>query len=248
MILARYIDYITWKILHSSKLKKYKDIHKGETCVIIGNGPSLNKMDLAPLANVHTFGLNKIYLMFERVKLNLSYLVSVQEHVIEQSVAEFEKMSFPMFLSYKKAKVHHFKNPNINYILTGAVKGKDFQTDITEKVLEGATVTYVAMQIAYYMGFEKVFLIGVDHNFVADGKPKEIKTMEGNDPNHFDPNYFKGMKWGLPDLETSEMYYKIAKKTYEDAGREIYDATVDGKLQVFNKITFQKALEMSTKK
>ena len=181
--------------------------------------------------------------MFDKVDLNLSYLVSVQQHVIEQSKEVFETLKFPMFLSYRKSKMHHFKNPNVNYILTGNPKTTEFQTDITKKVLEGATVTYVAMQIAYYMGFEKVFLIGVDHNFQFEGKPLEIKKMEGEDPNHFDPNYFKGMQWGLPDLETSERYYSIAKKVYEDSGREILDATFGGKLQVYKKINYEEALK-----
>ncbi len=240
--LDRLITEFNWNLKYKDQLKEFKDIHKGKSCFIIGNGPSLNKMDLSKLTSHYTFGLNKIYMMFDKVDLNLSYLVSVQQHVIEQSKEEFEKFTFPMFLSYRKSKVHNFKNKNIKYILTGNPKTTSFQTDITKKVLEGATVTYVAMQIAYYMGFEKVFLIGVDHNFQFEGKPLEIKTMQGSDPNHFDPNYFKGQQWGLPDLETSERYYNIAKETYEKAGREIIDATVDGKLQVYKKISYDQAL------
>lgn len=242
----RLVTELVWNFKYSGELKKFKDIHKGKSCFIIGNGPSLNKMDLTKLSNHYTFGLNKIYMMFDKVDLNLSYLVSVQQHVIEQSVNEFEKFAFPMFLSYRKSKMHNFKNPNIKYILTGNPGNTEFQTDITKKVLEGATVTYVAMQIAYYMGFEKVFLIGVDHNFQFEGKPLEIKTMEGSDPNHFDPNYFKGQQWGLPDLETSERYYNIAKKVYEDSGREIIDATVDGKLQVYKKLNYEDALAQAS--
>lgn len=186
--------------------------------------------------------------MFEKVDLNLSYLVSVQQNVIEQSKEVYETLKFPMFLSYRKSKVHKFKNPNIKYILTGDPKDTKFQTDITKPVLEGATVTYVAMQIAFYMGFKTVYLIGVDHNFKFEGKPLEIKKMEGSDPNHFDPNYFKGMHWGLPDLETSEMYYKVAKEIYEKNGRKIFDATVEGKLQVYEKINYEDALKKASVK
>ncbi len=95
------------------------------------------------------------------------------------------------------------------------------------------------MQIAYYMGFEKVILIGVDHSFETKGKPHTMVVSEGDDPNHFDPCYFgKGFRWQLPDLRTSELAYRIAKYHFENAEREILDATVDGKLQVFPKVDY----------
>jgi hypothetical protein len=95
------------------------------------------------------------------------------------------------------------------------------------------------MQVAYYLGFQKVILVGVDHSFVTQGKPHTTVVSQGDDPNHFDPQYFgKGFRWQLPDLETSEMTYRIAKWQFENTGREIVDATVDGKLQVFPKVDY----------
>ena len=67
------------------------------------------------------------------------------------------------------------------------------------------------MQIAYYMGFSKVFLIGVDHNFKVIGNPNEKQFLVGEDLNHFDPKYFRSKEWHLPDLEASELGYHLAK-------------------------------------
>ena len=65
-------------------------------------------------------------------------------------------------------------------------------------------------------------------------------VSQGDDPNHFDPHYFgKGFRWQLPDLETSETAYNMAKCQFEIDDREIVDATVDGKLQVFNKVGYK---------
>ena len=112
-------------------------------------------------------------------------------------------------------------------------------TDITGRVWESATVTYVAMQLAYYMGFSQVVLIGVDHNFITKGTPNTTITSQGDDPNHFNPNYFgKGFRWQLPDLETSELGYQMARQAFEADGREIIDATVGGNLQVFPKAAY----------
>lgn len=50
--------------------------------------------------------------------------------------------------------------------------------------------------------------------------------------NHFDENYFAGKQWHLAGLEHNERYYGIAKRQFEQAGRRIIDATVDGKCKV----------------
>jgi hypothetical protein len=89
------------------------------------------------------------------------------------------------------------------------------------------------------MGFSEAILIGVDHNFVTRGPANQAVVSQGDDPNHFSPNYFgAGFKWQLPDLAGSERAYALAKKSYEDAGRHVMDATVGGKLTVFPKVDY----------
>lgn len=230
-----------WFLKHAERLKKFKNIHSGESCFIMGNGPSLNKIDLNLLKGCYNFGLNKIYLIFDKANLDLSYHVAVNRLVIEQSISEFRALPCPSFLSYRAA--HNLINTNDNQIYFIATGGPyTFSRDITSPIREGYTVTYVALQIAYYMGFQNVYLIGVDHTFIADGKANEKQFMEGDDPNHFDNRYFKNNDWQLPDLEASELSYHLARYFYSKAGRNVYDATVDGKLNVFPKISYEEAL------
>jgi len=84
--------------------------------------------------------------------------------------------------------------------------------------------------------------VGVDHNFVARGTPNEKQFMTGPDLNHFDPDYFSGQEWQLPDLEGSELAYRMAQFFFRRDGREIFDATVGGNLDIFPKITYEEAL------
>jgi len=89
------------------------------------------------------------------------------------------------------------------------------------------------------MGFEQVILIGVDHSFTSKGEANKTVISQGDDPNHFMTNYFgKGVKWQLPDLDTSEAGYALAREHYERAGRKILDATVDGRLMIFPKVDY----------
>jgi hypothetical protein len=84
-----------------------------------------------------------------------------------------------------------------------------------------------------------VILIGVDHTFVTKGNANEAVISQGDDPNHFAPNYFgAGFKWQLPDLVGSERAYRLAKQSYETAGRRVADATIGGKLTVFPKVDY----------
>lgn len=244
---SEYLEwYFKWYFKHSKRLLKFKNIHKGESCFIIGNGPSLNKMDLSPLSECYTFGMNKIFMMFDKVDLNLSYHVAVNELVIEQSVKEFESLSCPSFLCYKVGREFIRPLDHIYFIATGW--SINFQKDLLQEIYVGYTVTYVAMQIAFYMGFKQVFLIGVDHNFTVAGNPCEKQFLQGGDPNHFAPGYFGNQEWILPDLEASELSYNIARFYFNRAGRQIYDATVDGKLQIFPKISYEQALDACRKK
>jgi len=89
------------------------------------------------------------------------------------------------------------------------------------------------------MGFKQVILIGVDHSFQSKGTPHSTVVSKGDDQDHFDPSYFgKGFRWQLPDLETSEQAYHLAREAYEKDGREILDATIGGKLAIFPKVDY----------
>lgn len=94
------------------------------------------------------------------------------------------------------------------------------------------------MQIAFYMGFENVYLIGAGHNFQHKGNSNDEEVFQGSDVNHFDPNYFSGQKWNLADLDGSEIAYQYSKLYFNQHNRNIFGATVDGKLEVFEKNIF----------
>lgn len=222
---------------NQSRLATFGDHHAGERCFILGNGPSLSRMDLEPLRHEVTFGLNRIYLLYPKLGFHTTYLVAVNRLVIEQCAEDLATLPMPRFLSWR---ARHAVGPGEGiHVLRTHWQTLGFSADPTRVLYEGATVTYVAMQLAFFMGFRQVVLIGVDHSFTTQGAPHRTVTSQGADPNHFDPAYFgKGFRWQLPDLLTSELAYALAKRRYEEAGREIVDATVGGKLEVFRKIEF----------
>lgn len=233
-----------WLVNDWPRLYKMHNKHKDEDCFIICNGPSLNNTNLELLNDYYTIGLNKIFLIFKKLQLNLDYLVAVNTLVIEQSIEEYAKMDIPVFLSMHKN--FGIESANLHYIKTNG--NFTFSRSFYDQLSEGYTVTYVALQIAYIMGFKRVFIVGADHYFKQEGKPNAEQTMQGDDINHFDPNYFKGQKWHLADIEGNEISYRIADKKYKEYGRKIYNSTVGGHLEIFERLPFEEALKIAKKK
>lgn len=234
------LAYRRYAAQHADSLERLaavKDIHRGGRCFIIGNGPSLKQTDLTRLRHEFTFGLNRIYLLFPELGFTTTYFVSFNRLVLEQFAAEIgNNVPVPKFTSWENHDLTH-AIPDFSYLFRH--NGAGFYGDVGRGVWGGGTVTYVAMQLAFHMGFQRVILIGVDHSFATQGKANKTITSDGGDPNHFDPRYFgKGIRWQLPDLETSELGYSLARQHYESAGRQILDATIGGKLQIFPKVAY----------
>ena len=220
-----------------ARLESCRDRHRGERCVVIGNGPSLNRMDLAAIGKETTFALNRGYLLFERLGSPASYHVCVNRWVYEQFGAEIAALECLRFATWPLRNLVRFDDRSV---LVHKVSRELFSTDPTRGIWEGATVTYVALQLAYFMGFDQVVLVGVDHAFETQGPPHLLVTSQGPDRDHFSPEYFgPGTRWQLPDLRVSEQAYELARRAFRAAGREIVDATVGGRLTVFPKARFE---------
>ncbi len=198
------------------RLSTYENIHAGKRAFIIGNGPSLKQMDLSPLKNEITFGSNRIYLMFPEIGFTTTYLVSVNDLVLDQCAGEMANLDVPKWITWR-ARNHFISDEKTLFIDRDYTGQEDFNnTSLKGRTFEGFTVTYVALQIAYLMGIREVILIGVDHNFTTKGPANTVVVSKGDDPNHFSGNYFdKGFKWQLPDLDGSERAYRLARQAYE---------------------------------
>lgn len=221
-------------------LTRYRNRFRGQRAVIIGNGPSLQETDLSLLRKEVTFGLNRVYMLFDDLGFQTTFLVAINELLISQVADELSDVSSQKFFRWSSRR--RFSSSDSTAFLHSR-RTPGFMTDARRGVWEGATVTYVAMQLAFHMGFSKVVLIGVDHRFSTDGPAHKVVESAGSDPNHFDPNYFgRGFRWQLPDLEVSEYAYRLARAKYISAGREIVDATVGGALEVFPKASLAEVL------
>ena len=171
--------------------RPFTAVHQGRRAFIIGNGPSLARNgSLRRFAADFTFGLNRIYLMFAALGFATSCLVSVNDLVVQQCVRDMQGLAIPR--SFRGIRIATFasRTPGLHDLPTfvySTYESPRIRRDAAGRLWEGATVTYVALQLAFHMGFQQVILIGVDHHFTTQGEANKTVVSDGEDPNHFSP-------------------------------------------------------------
>ncbi len=238
-----------WHTIDVPKLKRLKNIHSDkDRCFIMGSGPSINLLDLGKLKNEMTFGVNACYLNFDKMGFIPTYYVVEDNLVAEDRADEINRLRgmtkfFPIRLAYCLNR----DEDTIFFNHCPDITACRFSTDISQFTCGGSTVVFTCLQIAYYMGFKKVYLIGMDHNYVIPERYRKynpnlnyIIYSTEDDSSHFHKDYFgRGYRWHNPKSHLMEKAYKIAKRIYNEDGRCIYNASKGGKLELFKRVSYE---------
>lgn len=211
--------------LVDDRVIRLKDAHKGERCFILGLGPSLNKTPLHLLKDEIVFGVNGFYKKADELKVHCQYYGISDVHVWTEGKEQIVKLPTTLFLSGFAAyyqEQHPIDIPIPHYIIK-EIGQNHFSKDITQGLYNGQTVIYdICLQVAYYMGFEKVYLLGCDCDYTG--------------MHHFDGTKANNMSGGaIGNWDRVFHAYRLAKQIYEEDGREIINATVGGKLEIFKR-------------
>ncbi len=230
------------------EIRSFHNIGKGRRCFIIGNGPSLNKIDMNLLKDEHTFAVNGIFLKFPETEFRPTYYVVEDKLVAEDRAPEINKLRgfhkiFPWCYRNVLTSDEDTRYMNMLVDYTEYKNFPEFSTNASRGVWTGGTVTYINLQLAFYFGYDPVILVGIDHNYKVDEQKNEIKGVEmkslDDDENHFHKDYFgKGYRWHDPRVDRMETAYHKAKSVFEAHGRKVQNATVGGKLEVYERVDF----------
>ena len=232
---------------NEKRILSWKDAYAGKRAFLIGNGPSLNKLDLTKLKNEITIGVNSIYLNEEKMGFLPNHYVIEDRFVAEDRADEVNAMKGPQkwFGNYLQ---YCLSGDDVNWINVRMRYDQHknfpfFSQDIARQAWTGGSVTYICMQLAYYLGVKTLYLVGFDHHYVI---PEDAKidgldiTSQSDDPNHFHPDYFgKGYRWHDPMVDRMELGYKKAGLFFERDRRRIFNATAGGKLECFERVDFR---------
>lgn len=213
-------------------LKKFRNIHLGQKCFLIGNGPSLKINDLEVLKekNIYTIGCNRIFEIYSDTEWRPNCYVAADGSVPNERMSEIKQQDIPVFMKhfvgFDKEELYLYRYQEYDY--------EDvyprFSDDITKCIYRSATVMFDMIQIAVYMGFKEIYLLGVDCNYIRGGTN----------------NYF--FKSAEPDTlihrpDNMVLAYKSARRYADSHGIKIYNATRGGKLEVFERVDFDLLFE-----
>jgi len=217
-------------------LRAWKDKEQGKRGLILCNGPSLNQVDFEAVAEAQSgvvvIGLNKVNLLFNRTKMRPDYIAAVNPFVLEQNAPFYNETKIPLFLGHRGTS--WVKSSRTLVAFFHETSGCPFVRDVSGSLAGGATVTYVALQLAFHLGLRDVALVGCDHSFTAQGAANQTVASGSKDPDHFDPHYFAGgQPWQLPDLVASEHAYAMAQEAYRAHDGRLTNCTEGGKLELF---------------
>lgn len=210
-------------------------------CFVIGNGPSLNKLDLTRLKDEVTIGSNGIYKNHNNMRFYPTFYTVTNYLIAEQMGPEISKIReskkiFPIFIN------HYFKETQSKITYLDAVSAMACSTDVTKWISWASTVTFFNIQIAASLGCPQIYLIGVDNEYAHRpiDKGGDIIKQKGSDMNHFSADYFsEGFKWQAADTNMMAAVYELAEATFNKDSPRIMNATLGGKLEVFPRVDYK---------
>lgn len=219
-----------------SELKKSKE---GRRCFIIGNGPSLSVDDLNKLIDEDCFGVNEIHRIFPQTRWRPLYYV-IADRYSKSTPEEIRDLDCKnVFLGdyyWRFNKVLRKDAICFHEHMGYSTDRFAFSEDISKKVVVAPTVSFFSMQIAAYLGYSEVYLLGFDHSysFEFDKKGRIINT--GKESTHFykddKAKDIIGNVWGMTKA------YEAFKKYAEEHGVMVRNATRGGKLEIFERVDF----------
>ena len=222
-------------------IKKYRGMHKGQRCFIVATGPSLTLADLELLKGEVTFGMNSVTRLFPQTGWRPTYYGIQDANVyekMEQSICEAyenadnvfvsdviaEKFGIPEnFHQFPYDAVYHDNQLEIERYFA------EFSDDCYAIVYDGYSITYSLIQIAVYMGFQEIYLLGADCSYKRGAKNHVVDS--GNDDKNEEKNY-----------EKMTVGYQKAKEYADAKGIKIVNCTRGGMLEVFPRETLEQVL------
>ena len=241
------LDSESKNILYSLKGK-----FKGKRCFVLGNGPSLCATDLDALKNEITFASNRIYRIYDQTDWRPTYYVMFDENVAKSEgvidganrVNCIKFVRKQGYIAYRKlsGKVCY---PH-SWYSRRYLDVPEFSEELDKGIYSIATVTYAMIQIARWMGFEEIYLLGVDNKYAYSLKRDgSIVRNEGV------ISYFSTNSEEIPDQSTAsatwecEIAYEYAEKYSRHHGFRIYNATRGGFLEIFERVDLDNVLKNS---
>lgn len=242
--LVRYTRLVTYQFTKDAeKIRGFKNTHRGERCFIIGNGPSLSVADLEKIKGEYSFAANSIFEIFPKTQWRPQSYLCVDSHVIRDNKKKIARLNVENIfmelegrkygIQNKRSEIYYLNNFCPYYVNRYKRVRVKFSDNPAHHVVAGETVVYTAIQLAVYMGFKEIYLLGVDHNYSKKMDAKGNLILDDSVKDYFGDVQTK--PYVIQNFETSTNSFRQAKKYCEQAGIVIKNLTRGGKLEIIER-------------
>lgn len=240
--------------------RMYKDIHKNKRLFILCCGPSIQEMDLTVLKEEITMAVHSFYLHKDIRTIRPNYYCSAQWSYSEElkeslglkyarEIKKYMEDSKYFFCIRDKEMIEKsgaFDSNEVNYYYYGSIGDSLYEEiDFCQGVMPIQSVPILCLQLAIYMGFREIYLLGTEHDAIV--------TRQYSHFYHYDASIMSqengetDSKGNLNDTFENLLgctytlweQYKIVKRIAEKQGIKIYNATPMGILDVFERVDFR---------
>ncbi len=255
-------DFFVGAGKYALKTKKYFQQYRGQRCFVIGNGPSLRVSDLDKLKNEVTFACNSIYALYGNTTWRPTFYCAY-DHIFCREMMS-QKSELQKLISGCKASFtdllsegFEFRDceelSNLFYVKIIHKYDNDtglplFSENCEKQIYSAGTVAYMMLQLAVYMGFQEIYLLGMDASYSVERHKDgtiELQQVENHqeileeEEERFKKDIFE--VYGYENMADVDMHlegYKSAGNYADIHGIKIYNATRGGKLEVFERVNF----------
>lgn len=236
------------------RLAELRDKHRGRRCFIVGNGNSLLVEDLERLRGEITFGSNRVFVGFDRTSWRPTYYSVIDYAGLDpDTVAAIRGLGAVKIIS-GLCRSHMGDCPDAIYVRPLPYAFRDpaaypnFSKDLLVGAEFGATVTLLQLQAAFYMGFSRVYLVGIDFNYDVSKSTPFVKDkitfmISGGEPNYFHKDYLRaGTTITRPNLAIQREGYRRSLEVFAGAGRALLNASRQTALEVIPRVSLDEVL------
>ena len=238
----------------NQNIQTLKNKYLNQRCFIMGNGPSLKKMDLTKLTNEHTFVSNMFHLHPQCLEIKPSfYTISDWIHwhndnFIDSMVETFPKLNSTKFFFEKRAKPIYkksFSQKPLNEVHFIQLNDEEyvwedkFTTNVENSLNWARSVVLdFSIPLAIYMGFKEIILIGCDFNHCDNlKKKKNLWFYENDKPIEYTHAHLTLMN-DPEHLKKTMDCLDIIKEHTDNNGIKLLNATLGGNIQNLPRVNY----------
>jgi len=251
--------YSNWKSLASkNKIKELHNKHFGKRGFVVGLGSSLLAGDLDKLTNEITISCNKCYLLYDKTNWRPTYYSLIDLIIAKDRKEEIAKVDSVKIMSTCVSKQLGNYGKDVIWVKELIQQSKEefeFSTNLEKGIYGGCSVTFDMLQIAWHLGLNPIYLIGVQHDIMGKeyiqtniAGPYGYNLFKSGDSRiqkHCVPNYYRPGELVASNVDEQKRAIKALEKVAQIAkenNRQILNASRLTYLDMFPRINLDDVL------